>query len=91
MQSVLLDAPSLSPRLRWLREHDLVVRHYDGPHGCGGPECAGFVVGNRSRTRNAGGETEREAELAYAARYGLKHWAVAEWDAAMAEGMCLDV
>lgn len=82
----LLEVPlSPSPRLRWLAEHNLILRHYDGPHGCGGPEDAGWVCGNRSRTYNAGGADEREAELAYAARYGIEHWAVKEWEEAMAD------
>lgn len=76
---------SPSPRLRWLRANDLVVRHYNGPHGCGGPEDARVIVGNTARTRNAGGQDEREAELAYAARYGLEHWAVKEWNYSMSD------
>lgn len=89
MQSVLIDAPSLSPRLRWLREHDLVVRKAD-LHCMAGAGALPVMCSNRAHTNFGMGSDERDAELAYAARYGLKHWAVAEWNAAMAEGMCLD-
>lgn len=76
-------ATSASPRLRWLAKHGLMTRHYDGPHGCGGPEGPGWICGNVARTRNAGGESEREAEMAYAARYGIKHWAMEDWERAI--------
>lgn len=74
----LLDAPSQSPRLRWLAKHDLINRYLPTKswHGNGTKR---HMLCNRAQTRFAFGDDMAESEFAYCERYGIQHHSVTEW------------
>ena len=78
----LLPIPeSLSPKLRWLREHGLRTNLDPLPRTYIGPlNSQPWVCSNIARTLCAFGEDEAEAILNYCHNSGLKHWEVAEYE-----------
>lgn len=78
----LLDAPSLSPRLTWRRDHNLRVTECQHVNSLnrGGER---FLCHNPAQTRWASGPTKDAAEAAFAERYGIAWWKRGSWDAAM--------
>ena len=72
---------TLSPRLSWLRKHDLCVTEYQHPHSLNGN--ARWVCSNRAQTRYACADTEDAAEQRYCERYDLPWWKLADWNGAM--------
>jgi len=72
-----------SPRLAWLKRHDLIVREYQHPHSLN--DSHRFICANRAMTRWQTGDTEDEAEQAYCERYGVAWWKLAAWNEAMAD------
>lgn len=83
----LFEAPaSLPPREQWLLCRGLIVRDYqrhEGGWSHDGLNTARFLCANRAMTRYASGDTEDAAEQAYAVRYGLTWWKLADWNGAM--------
>lgn len=63
--------PSLSPKLRWLRENHLATWQ----------DASGWFCGTPGRTIMAHGDTEEEACLAWCESRGIKHWTVQEHEA----------
>ena len=77
-------ATSVSPHLRWLAAHNLITRHDKLPHTfVGADNTKPWVCANKAMTRLGFGDDEREAEMAFADRYGVKHWLVEDWERAM--------
>lgn len=82
MTDLFQSPDGLSPRLTWLRKHDLRVSEYRGAHSLN-RDGMRFVCSNTAQTRYAAGATEDEAELAYCERERLKWWKWICWDSAM--------
>lgn len=79
--TTLLDiTDTLSPRLAWLAQHGLFTREYQHPHSLIAAHPAMRAVG--AQTWYASGNTEQEAELAWAARHGVAHYAIADYERA---------
>lgn len=76
------DAETLSPRLQWLRANgDAFTRKYDAVNPHGGDRL--WICCNRAMTVIGFGDDERDAEMNYAKRTGVRHWALSAWNAAM--------
>lgn len=70
-----------SPRLSWLRAHDLRVIEYRHPHSLNGNRR--WVCCNRAQTRYVTADTEDAAEQRYCELFGLTWWKLADWNGAM--------
>jgi len=78
---MLIDAPSLSPRLAWLDRHRVMVRHATLPHTfvpC--DQTKEWLCANHAMTTVGFGNDELEATLDFAQRNGVKHWLVEDWE-----------
>lgn len=83
----LLDTAQLSPRLSWLRDHNLITRDYqdraNGGYAHHSLNTDRWLCANRAMTQYASGATEESAEAAYATRYNLPWYKLAGWNGAM--------
>lgn len=77
--------PSLSPRLAWIKKHDLTIRHDskiqpDAEDEFSGERLYPFEVfvgkfpGTFAGNRSAWGDSEDEALVAWAKSHGIKLW-----------------
>lgn len=82
MTDLAPDTDTPSPRLQWMFYHDLVVRKAD-LHCVVGAGSFPWMCSNRAHTRCGFGDTARDAEIDWALRHGVEHWAVQDWNAAM--------
>lgn len=88
MTDLFPSATSVSPRLRWLAAHNLFTRRDELPHTfvpC--DQGKPWVCANPAMTSIGCGDDEREATLDFAARHGIKHWLVEDWERAMVENL----
>lgn len=82
MTTELIEIPDTpSPKAAWLKRHRLRTRKEDLPRWNSGPRNQEpWVCENAGGTYRGTGTTEHDACLDYAARYGVKHWTVEEWE-----------
>lgn len=67
------EVEKLSPRLQWLKQHDLVTAQQGYAHTA---HPLSWMCSNRAHTMCGYGETELDATIDYSNRYKIQHWTI---------------
>lgn len=77
----MFDEESFSPRLEWLRKHDLITRQLTHPYA--GPQDQPWICCRPSMTVVVHGATEDECVWAWCRGFGVEHYSAESWERAM--------